>query len=153
MCLYVLYRVSCCDVRYDFCMKTMLGSSSPPVVCRRAHALVFISCAWLRIVVYSTFLCMLAVSLDCPFLIAPSVFSNVYFMGYTYLGQWPLFNERSLVQYLCCGFLCLVYPMLAVSLDCPFLIASSVFSNVYFMGYTYLGQSRLTILIELRLLY
>ena len=66
-------------------------------------------------------------------------------MGYTYLGQWPLFNERSLVQYLCCGFLCLVYPMLAVSLDCPFLIASSVFSNVYFMGYTYLGQSRLTI--------
>ena len=54
-------------------------------------------------------------------------------MGYTYLGQWPLFNERSLVQYLCCGFLCLVYPILAVSLDCPFLIAS------------YLGQSRLTI--------
>ena len=28
--------------------------------------------------------------------------------------------------------LCLVCPMLPVSLDCPFLIASSVFSNVYF---------------------
>jgi hypothetical protein len=27
--------------------------------------------------------------------------------------------------------LCLVYPMLPVSLDCPFLIAPSVFSNVY----------------------
>jgi len=27
--------------------------------------------------------------------------------------------------------LCLVYPMLSVSLDCPFLIASSFFSNVY----------------------
>ena len=27
--------------------------------------------------------------------------------------------------------LCLVYPMLSLSLDCPFLIASSVFSNVY----------------------
>ena len=27
--------------------------------------------------------------------------------------------------------LCLVYPMLTVSLDCPFLIAPSVFSNVY----------------------
>ena len=31
----------------------------------------------------------------------------------------------------CFVFLCLVYPMLPVSLDCPFLIASSVFSNVY----------------------
>ena len=29
---------------------------------------------------------------------------------------------------------CLVYPMLPVSLDCPFLIAPSVFSNVYFHG-------------------
>ena len=28
--------------------------------------------------------------------------------------------------------LCLVCPMLPESLDCPFLIASSVFSNVYF---------------------
>ena len=41
---------------------------------------------------------MLPVSLDCPFLIVHSVFSNVY---------------------------------LPVSLDCPFLIDSSVFSNVY----------------------
>jgi hypothetical protein len=46
---------------------------------------------------------MLPVSLDCSFLIAPSVFSNVY----------------------------LVYPMLPVSLDCPLLIAPMVFSNVY----------------------
>ena len=41
---------------------------------------------------------MLSISLDCPFLIAPSVVSNVY---------------------------------LSVSLDCPFLIAPSVVSNVY----------------------
>jgi hypothetical protein len=38
---------------------------------------------------------------------------------------------------LCCQFLCvclrLVYLMLPVSLDCPFLIASSVFSNVYLL--------------------
>jgi len=45
---------------------------------------------------------MLPVSVDCPFLIAPSVFSNVK-------GQ----------------------TMLPVSVDCPFLIAPSVFSNVY----------------------
>ena len=27
------------DVCYDFCIKTMFGSSLPPVVCRRAHVL------------------------------------------------------------------------------------------------------------------
>jgi hypothetical protein len=32
----------------------------------------------------------------------------------------------------CFVFLHLVYPVLPVSLDCPFLIATSVFSNVYF---------------------
>ena len=46
---------------------------------------------------------MLPVSLDCPLLIAPMVFSNVY----------------------------LVYPMLPVSLDCPLLISPMAFSNVY----------------------
>jgi hypothetical protein len=34
---------------------------------------------------------------------------------------------------LCCVFLRLVYPMLPVSLDCPFFIAPSVFSNIYFV--------------------
>jgi hypothetical protein len=38
---------------------------------------------------------MLSVALDCPLLIAPSVFSNVYCLR-------------------------LVYPMLSVALDCPF---------------------------------
>ena len=32
---------------------------------------------------------------------------------------------------ICFVFLRLVYPMLTVSLDCPFVIAPSVFSNVY----------------------
>jgi hypothetical protein len=27
----------CCDVHGGFCMKTMFGSSFPPVVCRRSH--------------------------------------------------------------------------------------------------------------------
>ena len=47
-------------------------------------------------------------SLDCPFLIAPSVFSNVYFRSVSCV------------------------PVLPMVLDCPFLIAPSVFSNVYF---------------------
>ena len=80
-----------CDVRYNFCIKTMVGSSFLPVVCRRYHDLFTLFC-FLRIALSNTylrcvyvlflFLClvnpMLAVSLDCPFLIAPSVFSNVY---------------------------------------------------------------------------
>ena len=33
--------------------------------------------------------------------------------------------------------LCLVYPLLQVSLDCPLLIAHSVFSNVYIHTSTY----------------
>jgi hypothetical protein len=37
----------------------------------------------------------------------------------------------SVVLYLCGCYVCLVYIMLTVSLDCPFVIAPSVFSNVY----------------------
>ena len=40
----------CCDVRYDFHMKTMFGLSLPSVVCRRAHVLftlfVFVRVKW-----------------------------------------------------------------------------------------------------------
>jgi hypothetical protein len=107
------------------------------------------------------------VSLDCSFLIAPSVFPNVYFrpvscvpgvasvsglsildcpFGFllTFIFVLCLVNPVLPVS-LDCPFLivpsvsltfifvlCLVYPALPVSLDCPFLIAPSVFSNVYF---------------------
>jgi len=48
---YVLtFLVHCCDVRYDFRIKTMFGSSLPPVVCRRADVLfmlfVFLCVCW-----------------------------------------------------------------------------------------------------------
>ena len=61
---------------------------------------------------------MFPVSLDCLFLIAPSVFSNVYLpvsLDCLFLIAPSVFSN--------------VY--LPVSLDCPFLIAPSVFSNVY----------------------
>ena len=57
----------------------MIGSSLPPVVCKRVHVLftlfvsVFVLFVFLRLL-YP----MLPVSLDCQFLIPPSVFSNVY---------------------------------------------------------------------------
>jgi hypothetical protein len=51
----------------------------------------------------------------------------------SYLRYLCLFVYSGVQHILCCilNLFRLVYPMLSVSLDCPFLIAPSVFSNVY----------------------
>jgi hypothetical protein len=53
-----------------------------------------------------------------------------------YLRYLCLFVYSGVQHILCCVFcfvfIRIVYPMLSVSLDCPFLIAPSVFSNVFF---------------------
>jgi hypothetical protein len=64
----------------------LFGSSLPPVVLRRVHDLftlfVFVWFEWCRCVFVLSFFSFLyprlPVSLDCPCLITPSVFSNVY---------------------------------------------------------------------------
>jgi len=50
-----------------------------------------------------------------------------------YLRYLCLLAYSGVQHIMCCDFvfLSLVYPMLPVSLDCPFLIAPSVFSNLY----------------------
>ena len=92
LCVFAFW-VPCCDVRYDFRIKTTFGSFLPPVVCRRGSCHIYVICVCLRIVVSNTYFVlflfgfvflplvysMLPVSLDCIFLIASSVFSNVYF--------------------------------------------------------------------------
>ena len=89
------FLMPCCDVRYDFRIITMFGSSLPPVVCRRVH-------------VYLRYLCLL--------------------------------RHSSVQHILCCVFvlfvivLCLVYLVLPISLDGSFVIASSVFSNIYLLN-------------------
>ena len=88
LCVLYIFTlwVPCCDVRYNFHIKTMFGSYLPPVVCR--SPLIYIICVCLRIVVSNT-LCalfcfsrhvypILPVSLDCSIVIAPSLLSNVY---------------------------------------------------------------------------
>ena len=89
LCVFT-FLVPCCDVGCDFQIQTMFGSSLPPFVCRRTHVLftlfVFVCVQW------------------CP---------------------------THIVLCFCLAFLRLVYPMLPVSLDCPFLIAPSVFSYIY----------------------
>jgi len=47
------YRVPRCVVRNDFRIKTMFGSSLPPVVGRRARVL-YVICVCLRIMVSNT---------------------------------------------------------------------------------------------------
>jgi hypothetical protein len=86
---------------------TMFGSSLPPVVCRRVHVL------------FAMFVSSLP----------PVVCRRVHVL-------FTCLFAHSVVQHiLCCGFVLfffpLVYPMFQVSLDFPFLIATSVFSNVY----------------------
>jgi hypothetical protein len=78
---------------------------------------------------------MLPDSLDCIFLIAPLVFSNVYLFCVlcTLCCQflWIVYFDCPIGILWRLFVLCLVYPMLPVSLDCIFLIATLVFSNVY----------------------
>ena len=55
-----------------------------------------------------------------------------------------LFAYSGVQHILCCSsfdFLRLVYPMLPISLDCPFLIVPSVFSNVYLLFFLNLFYS------------
>ena len=81
---------------------------------------------------------MLSVSLDCLVFNASSAFSNVYLLVCS-VSCVPKVVSVSGLSFLYCIFgilaltfiyysvLCLVYRMLSVSLDCLFVIASSVF--------------------------
>ena len=100
-------------------MKAMFGSSLPPVVYRGAHVFIYIICVCLRIVV-----------------------SNIYCVVLCFVVFVLCFSSSCVP--LCCQFLWIVFvlfffvlrtPMLSVSMDCPFLIASSVFS-VYLLIFT-----------------
>ena len=97
---------------------------------------------------------MLPVSLDCPLLIAHSVFSNVFTSSCLYEGSC-LINViciclRIVVSNTYCGVffvlfffvLCTLY-MLPVSLDCPLLIVPSVFTNVCLQYFNLAKRSNL----------
>ena len=59
-----------------------------------------------------------------------SCVSNVASFSGLFILDFPLvFSKVYSLQ----SILCLVYPMLTVSLDCPFLIVPSVFFSVYHM--------------------
>jgi hypothetical protein len=79
-----MFSIPYCDVRYDFRIKTIFDSSLLTIVCR-GDSLIYVICVCLRIVVSNIYcgfrrISMLPVSLYCPFLIGPLVFSNVYLL-------------------------------------------------------------------------
>ena len=91
LCVFT-FRVPCCNVRYDFRIKTVFGSSLPPVFFVGGSCLIYVICVCLRIVVSNTYCVVFLLSLCCVsyvasftglcILIARSVFSNVYLQLY-----------------------------------------------------------------------
>jgi hypothetical protein len=91
LCVFTFW-VPCFDVRSDLKEKTMFGSSLSPVVHRMAYVLFAFSLCLCALVVSITYrvvfwLCFSSSSVPYiasfsgfPFLITPSVFSNVYFL-------------------------------------------------------------------------
>jgi hypothetical protein len=107
-------------------LKTMFGSSLPLVVCRRADVLFMLfvlicvvsNTSW----IYELHGRRLKRGRNClPF---ASTWINPLF--WTMVLMFLVFCVLFCFVFI----LCVVYPMLPVSLHCPFLIAPSVFSNI-----------------------
>ena len=123
------------------------------IMVSNTYCVVFLFCLSSSCVPY---ICMLPVSLDCPFLIVVSVFlCTLHLYVASFSGLSIFYCSFSFLVYptfVCCQFLWIVHfwlsllfscvpyiCMLPVSLDCPFLIVPSVFSNVYFIEKQILG--------------
>ena len=147
-CVFVLFFLVLCTMCYQFlwivqclllfssscvqCVTSFSGLSSVHcsfsiflVLCTMCYQFLWIvQCSLLLQYFPRLVYNVLPVSLDCPVLIAPSVFSLSCVL-YTICYQFLWIVQCSLLlQY----FPRLVYNVLPVSLDCPFLIAPSVFS-------------------------
>ena len=125
------------DLRFHII--TMIGTFFPPVVCRMAHILftlsVFVCVEWCptHIVLCFSFACLLfvypllPVSLDCPFFIVPSVFSNVYlqFLWFLHFLLSPRYS------------LTFMYSFSGLSIFyCPFGILQRLFTKFLIQKYT-----------------
>jgi hypothetical protein len=119
-----MFLCPCLEVRYKFRMQTTFGSSLPSVDCMTGRFLIDDICACLRIIVSST------------------CWQNEPHGGHHLRahGLIPGFGEvriSNVYFILCVLFVFILYDvclMLPVSLDCPFLITTSGFSNVDLRG-------------------
>jgi len=116
LCVFTFW-VLCCDVRYDFRIITMFSSFLHPVVCRRTHVLftlflfacIVMSNTYCVVFLFcfsSSYVSYVASFSGLPFLIAPSVFSNIYL--------------SCVLCTLCCQFLWIGLSFF----DCPFILCT-----------------------------
>jgi hypothetical protein len=78
ICIYT--SIQQLNMHYDFLIKTMFGSSLSPVLFRLCQY-------------------VLCFSLDCPFFIAASVFSNVYYYYLYMYSCFPLVGPKLAIKY------------------------------------------------------
>ena len=149
LCSFTFW-IPCSDDRCDCRIKTMFGSSLLPVICWKAHVL-FTSLLSSRIVMLFLFVlvlcCCCCVYSSCVVVCIRLVLLFAFVLCCCCLYSSCVVVFIRLVLLLCVFVLCcccfypscvvvvvcirLVYPMLSLFLDCPFWIASTVFSNVY----------------------
>ena len=115
-----MFLVPCCDVHYNFHMKTMFGWSLPPIVSYLRYLCLFeysgvqhiLCCVLLWYVFVLCLVCpMLPVSLHCPFLCA--LCCQFLYIVHSCVPYVASFSTLSILD----------CPMLPVSLHCPFLCA------------------------------
>jgi hypothetical protein len=126
VCKYIVVSKTCCVVFFLLFVF---------VLCTRYCQFLWIVIFWSPLQYSLTFIYLvypiLPVSLNCHFLIAPSVFSNVYLSCVPDIASFSELPFFWLPLQYSLTFIYLVYPILPVSLNCHFLIAPSVFCNVY----------------------
>ena len=116
LCVFTFW-VRCCDVRYDFNIKAMFGSSLPPVAFRMAHVYLRYTSKCYTSMCYTS-----------------KCYTSKCYTSMCYTSMC-LFAHSGVQHILCSVVFCFssscVPVMLPVSLDCQILIAPSVFFNVY----------------------
>ena len=121
-----MFLVPCCDVRYDFYIKMILGSFLPPVVCRRPHVIYML---FSHSGVRHVFTIWVTRWVSCKRLTLRELLASPPFLVGSVLLIFLIFCVVFLVLFVFVP--CLLYTMFPVSLDSPLLIVPSVFSKVY----------------------
>ena len=118
-----MFWATCCNVRYDPCMVTMLASNFPPGIMSYLRYVCFLAHIGVQLILTMWETCRVSYKRQELLSIRGRLGSLPDFDGIRAAYRFRL---------LCCWFfcfamfvfiLCLGYPMLSVSLDCPFLIS------------------------------
>ena len=98
------FRVPCCDVRHNFRIKTMFGSSLSPVVRRRVRVLFTFACvSWCVLGIVLVFvLCIVFLimpfSLDCPSYVITVCCSLTFIHSPCIMGISKFYNQAILLM-------------------------------------------------------